>query len=279
MRPNIVDKYVRDILNKDDPRGYQSRMQIVRRMFELQMDNRVLNQMRQSMNEQIEDERGLMKVDDFKKMFFTAYGRVSMKNKTIVYNMLLPTIMADMDQLEPRKSKLFKEKRPTPMANISSFVSIGKLSRFIDFFNYVPVKVNEWHHKNESSEDLALYMGKTTTSSANYAEHYSDAELAEIKKEGNEFKRLLALVSGKIYERFKDIVQAFRYFDTDHQLSLTLNEFAQGIEYLRIKMSFEDVKRLFMYLDVNFNKEINLNEFKLLSEENWRKIDPVARYI
>ena len=89
----------------------------------------------------------------------------------------------------------------------------------------------------------------------------------------------MALVSGKIYERFKDIVHAFRYFDTDHQLSLTLNEFAQGIEYLRIKMSFEDVKRLFMYLDVNFNKEINLNEFKLLSEENWRKIDPVARYI
>ena len=45
-------------------------------------------------------------------------------------------------------------------------------------------------------------------------------------EEGIKFKRILSLVSFKIYERFKDMLAAFRYFDTDHQLSLTLNEFA-----------------------------------------------------
>jgi len=44
--------------------------------------------------------------------------------------------------------------------------------------------------------------------------------------EKRHFRKILALISIKIYERFKDIKTAFRYFDNDHQLSLTLNEFA-----------------------------------------------------
>ena len=47
---------------------------------------------------------------------------------------------------------------------------------------------------------------------------------------------------------------------------------------MRIKISFEDVKKLFNYLDYDGEKTISLSEFKLLDEENWRKIDPVARY-
>ena len=47
---------------------------IVKTMILLHMDNRVLNQMRETMNNQIEDEQGLMSVEDFQKMFFTAYG-------------------------------------------------------------------------------------------------------------------------------------------------------------------------------------------------------------
>ena len=40
------------------------------------MDNRVLNNMRKSMNELIQDERGLMKIEDFRNMFFTFYRSV-----------------------------------------------------------------------------------------------------------------------------------------------------------------------------------------------------------
>lgn len=77
----------------------------------------------------------------------------------------------------------------------------------------------------------------------------------------------------KINERFKNLLTAFRYFDGDHQLSLTLNEFAQGIEHLRIKLSFDYVKKVFRYLDTDGDGEISYNEFKLLDEENWRKMD------
>ena len=47
------------------------------------------------MNEQIEDERGLMSKSDFKKMLFTSFGRIPEVNKQIVYDMLLTIISAD----------------------------------------------------------------------------------------------------------------------------------------------------------------------------------------
>ena len=47
------------------------------------------------MNEQIEDERGLMKKLDFKKMFYTSFGRGNEDKKKIIYEMLLPLIRAD----------------------------------------------------------------------------------------------------------------------------------------------------------------------------------------
>lgn len=48
----------------------------------------------------------------------------------------------------------------------------------------------------------------------------------QIKAEALKFKKVLALVSFKIYERFKTIKNAFRFFDNDHTQTLTLNEFA-----------------------------------------------------
>ena len=60
---------------------------------------------------------------------------------------------------------------------------------------------------------------------------------------------LLQLVSAKMSERFKTLKEAFRYLDTDHSMALSLNEFAQAIDHLRLKLSFEDVKKLFNFID------------------------------
>ena len=72
-----------------------------------------------------------------------------------------------------------------------------------------------------------------------------------------QFKKVLALISFKIYERFKTLLDAFRYFDSDHMLSLTLNEFAQGIEHLRIKVSFDSLKQIFNFLDSDTDGQIS----------------------
>ena len=60
------------------------------------MDNRVLNMMRQTMNEQIEDERGLMSIHDFKKMLYTSLGRIPVEQKNNIYDMLL-TLISEPD--------------------------------------------------------------------------------------------------------------------------------------------------------------------------------------
>jgi hypothetical protein len=88
--------------------------------------------------------------------------------------------------------------------------------------------------------------------------------------------RLLSLVSNKINERFINLKACFRYLDTNHSQSISINEFAQAIEHMRLKISFEDVKKLFNYLDKNGNGEIGYDEFTLLLEERWRGIDPVV---
>jgi len=67
------------------------------------MDNRILNQMRQTMNESIEDERGLMKRQDFRKMFFTSFGRKNPDAKVAIYEMLLPIIRVE-DHERPNDS-------------------------------------------------------------------------------------------------------------------------------------------------------------------------------
>jgi hypothetical protein len=48
--------------------------------------------MRMSMNEQIEDERGLMSKIDFKKMLFTAFGRMPSETKQKVYDLIIPIV-------------------------------------------------------------------------------------------------------------------------------------------------------------------------------------------
>ena len=55
--------------------------------------------------------------------------------------MLLPIILAETNENKDDESK-------------EKFVSIDKLGKFIDYFNYAPINVPSWTHKNESSDDL-----------------------------------------------------------------------------------------------------------------------------
>jgi hypothetical protein len=98
------------------------------------------------------------------------------------------------------------------------------------------------------------------------------------KKDKNEEEEylltLLQLVSHKLYERFQTLGKAFRALDTDHTMGISLTEFAQAIEHLRLKISFDDIKKLFMYMDSDGSGEIGYDEFTMLTEEKWRKLDP-----
>ena len=69
-----MEKYVREILAHDIPSSKKQKMHVISKLIELRIDNRILNNMRQTMNESIQDERGLMTIEEFQKMFFTSFG-------------------------------------------------------------------------------------------------------------------------------------------------------------------------------------------------------------
>ena len=74
LRPQFVEKYVGKVINKTDEKEFNLKVQIVKKMLQMNVDNRTLNMMRETMNNAIEDENGLMNLNEFKKMIFTAYG-------------------------------------------------------------------------------------------------------------------------------------------------------------------------------------------------------------
>ena len=154
-------------------------------------------------------------------------------------------------------------------------VSIRKLTEFIDSFNFYPVKVNKILYKNRS-KDMTYVMTSNTKGSL------ADADIGkkwqEKDQEEQRLMKLLALVSYKLHERFRNLREAFRYIDTDHSQSISINEFAQALDIFRLKVSFSDVQKLYRYMDCNGNGEIGYDEFTLLSEERWRIMDPYKRY-
>lgn len=128
LRSNVVDRYILDILGADkNPISYAKKLEVVKKMLFLRMDNRVLNSMRQVMNESIEDERGLMKVEQFVRMFDTAFKQSSESNKKTVKDMLVPLIRIDPSSVANTiRSKSGED--ISPVDPNQQYVSIGKLS-------------------------------------------------------------------------------------------------------------------------------------------------------
>ena len=59
-------------------------------MYELNVDNRILNNLRQTMNSMIVDEKGYFSIPVFKELFMSAF-KSNFKSK-IIYDLLLPLI-------------------------------------------------------------------------------------------------------------------------------------------------------------------------------------------
>lgn len=87
MRPEIVDKYINCTLNSQ---GGQSgtAAQIIRDVYQLNVDNRIFNNLKQQLNELIDDERSLISIPEFKTIFFT-YFKDGQKSAKIYEKLLL----------------------------------------------------------------------------------------------------------------------------------------------------------------------------------------------
>lgn len=82
------------------------------------------------MNELIDDERSLISVPEFKQIFYMYFKGED--KASLIYDKLLPQIKCylandEVHDIEPQDG------------NYETMVSIQKLARFIDVFNYYPI--------------------------------------------------------------------------------------------------------------------------------------------
>lgn len=95
----------------------------------------------------IEDEKGLVSPEIFKKMFFTFFKGERYAYQ--VFEMLLPVVTEHYEE----DSDTLIASGDDPRANeANKVVVIQRLTQFIDMFNFYPVKVHKVRHKNDSNE-------------------------------------------------------------------------------------------------------------------------------
>ena len=84
MRSEVVDKYFHQVQKATS--GDQA--EVFKEIYRNVMDNRIFNNLKQQLNEMIEDEKSLISIEEFRKMFFTFFkGEFKAK---ILYEKLLP---------------------------------------------------------------------------------------------------------------------------------------------------------------------------------------------
>ena len=132
MRSELVDNYFTNIMRSSGGPASEVFKEIYRNV----MDNRIFNNLKEQLNSMIEDEKSLISIEEFRKMFFT-YFKGEYK-AGLLYEKVLPFITVweiDGEVVEDLGNN--KDSRQA-----EKVVSVQKLSIFIDSFNFFPVKVD-----------------------------------------------------------------------------------------------------------------------------------------
>ena len=90
MRSELVDNYFSQVM-----KGSNEQNDVFREIYRHVMDNRIFNNLKQQLNEMIEDEKALISIEEFRKMFFTFFKGED--KASIIYEKLLPQITVAVD--------------------------------------------------------------------------------------------------------------------------------------------------------------------------------------
>lgn len=100
MRAEVVDAYIKSIMEDGAKmaqmdQGPGNWIKIIETMIKLNIDNRILNNLRQTLNEMISDEKGIIETAVFKKLFFTFFTHD--KRANLIYEMIRPAVSVYWD--------------------------------------------------------------------------------------------------------------------------------------------------------------------------------------
>ena len=60
LRPQIVETYIKSVMEQGNSKNTAQWIKVIEQIYRLNLDNRILNNLRQQLNEMIEDEKGLV---------------------------------------------------------------------------------------------------------------------------------------------------------------------------------------------------------------------------
>lgn len=81
--------YVKNVLARGED-GKKTPAEVVKEIYRRNMDNRILNNLRQKVNEMMEDKNALISLAEFKTLWFTYFK--GEESALVIYEMILPHI-------------------------------------------------------------------------------------------------------------------------------------------------------------------------------------------
>ena len=91
MRPALVEDYRQQILELTKNGDESNVKKVFKDIYKHTMDNRIFNNLKQQLNEMIEDERSLLSIEEFRRLFYTYFkGEAS---ADIIFQQMLPCLV------------------------------------------------------------------------------------------------------------------------------------------------------------------------------------------
>ena len=132
--------------------------EVFREMYKSVIDNRIFNNLKQVLNELVDDEKSLISCDEFRKMFFT-YFKGEAKASSIFDKLLAQIVVLVIG--DKVFNSVAEMTQTDQLIESEKMVSVQKLSKFIDSFNFYPVDVGKIHFKNASQEMTYIMTSNT----------------------------------------------------------------------------------------------------------------------
>jgi len=203
-------------------------VQLMRDLIEASVDYRVLYILRENLikNKQ-EYNAEYVSVDDFRKLWQTLMNQEKHEQNPHIELRLLHIVTDDTGKK----------------------IDMQKLSNIVDLSEFYPMIVKK--DKNFSQE---LYYILSSGTAKDYEQVLEQSRQNNIKTiDELRTEQVCEFIWTKIEEKYKNLADAFRFFDANNNTMVTRKEFRDGLERLKIKVTDEDRELVFNFLDKNKN--------------------------
>lgn len=90
---------------------------------------------------------------------------------------------------------------------------------------------------------------------------FIEFQIDRSSKDNRYLTQVMIYLANKLDEKFTNLQQAFKFFDTDGDGCVVKSEFCAAVEKMKLSLSVKDIEMVYEYLDKDKNGKINFTEF------------------